>query len=136
MPETAEVTMEEASERARARLTQLIDRLSSATDSAEIRDLSIGVAALASSLDEIDEQTKYERVHVAVLERWRDNIAAILEPLTGRSTEDLRYGSYRFNQGPIIVDRGEGDPGRISERAFWDLLEGTYSEIRDRVANL
>lgn len=122
-----------AADRARARLVELVDELAGELDPAAIRDRAIGVAVLSDGIEKLDELAGRELVDVAVLERWRDSVRAVLEQLAGRAGEDLHGGSFRFDQqGPIIVDRGHGEPGQITERMFWNLLEGTLDELEHR----
>lgn len=130
---TRRTEAERVADVARDRLSSAVDQLAAATDPAEMRDLAIAVTVLAESVEKLDGVARRQAVHEDVLRRWRDSISTVLSQLTGREREDLRHGSFRFDQGEIVVDRGEGEPGIITERAFWDLLEGTLHEIEDRV---
>lgn len=125
---------ERVADQARDRLASLVAELAAANDPDKIRDLAIGVTVLSEAIEKLDGLAQREVVHLRVLQRWTRDVGAILTKLTGRELEDLRYGSYRFDlNGPIVIDRGEGEPTTITEREFWNLLEGTFAEMRDRL---
>jgi hypothetical protein len=114
-----------------ARSTQLIERLGREDDPAALRDTALAIVALGEGTRVLRERTEHERVSGATLRRWRDSVLAVLGAIAGAGPEDgvMRYGSYAGSFEEAVVDNGSGEPGVITSRMFWDLLEGTYREM-------
>lgn len=135
--------LEQAAESARLRLVSLVMELAAETDPAAIRDRAIGVAALTTAIEGLDELADRELVHRAVLRRWRDEVAALLADVAGTDLEGIRYGSplegrdvtievHATEEAALerIRHHGARRPDRLT---FYGALEGVLRELEDRV---
>jgi hypothetical protein len=83
---------EAAAATVRRRLVDLSERLATEQDPAAIRDIAIGLAALGSAVEALDDLAQRELLHKSTLANWRDDLRLLLEQLTGCEWDcDLEY---------------------------------------------
>lgn len=87
----------------RHRLVTLAEEITAETDPARIRDISIGLAALAAATVHLDAVAEHATIHRAALSNWADSLERVSDTLgAGDQGEALR--DRALNEIWMVID--------------------------------